>query len=67
MVRAVPTFLAIFAGALMLVALVAMTARNLQVAGMCFLSASLVIYIRERWYGSGRDDAGEENGGNSDA
>jgi Flp pilus assembly protein TadB len=65
MVRAVPTFLAIFAGALMLVALVAMTTRNLQVAGMCFLSASLVIYIRERWYGSGRDEAG--NGGNSDA
>jgi hypothetical protein len=51
MVRVVPTLLALFAAGLMLVALVAMTARNFQVAGMCFLSASLVIYIRARWYG----------------
>jgi hypothetical protein len=39
--------LAILAVALMLVALGAMTVGELGVAGVCFLSASIVIYLRE--------------------
>jgi len=44
---AVGTALAVFAVALLGVALYAMTAGSLTVAGMCFLSASIVIYLRE--------------------
>lgn len=47
MVEFVPTALAALAALLVGVALWAMTAGNLQVAGLCFLSASLVIYLRE--------------------
>jgi len=39
--------LTILAVALMLVALGAMTVGELGVAGVCFLSASIVIYLRE--------------------
>ena len=51
MVRLIPTALAVLAAALIGTALVAMTIRDLQVAGFCFLGASLVIYFRERRYG----------------
>ena len=47
MVALVPTALAVVAVALILVALAAMTIGDLQVAGLSFLSASLVIYLRE--------------------
>jgi len=52
MVEVIPTALAILAVTLIATALVAMTARSFQVAGFAFLSASLVIYIRESRYGS---------------
>ena len=42
-----PTVLAVGAVILMLVAVAAMAAGQLMAAGMSFLSASLVIYIRE--------------------
>ena len=51
MVRPVPIALAVLATALIGTALFAMTIRELQVAGLCFLSASLVIYFREKRYG----------------
>ena len=51
MVRLVPIALAVLATALIGTALLAMTIRELQVAGLCFLSASLVIYFREKRYG----------------
>ena len=51
MVRLIPTALAVLATALMGTALIMMTIRDLQVAGLCFLSASLVIYFREKRYG----------------
>lgn len=47
MTDVIPAVLALVAVGLMVVALLAMAARNLMVAGMCFLSASLVIYLRE--------------------
>ena len=47
MSRKVTLPLAILAVALMLVALGAMAAGELGVAGVCFLSASIVIYLRE--------------------
>jgi hypothetical protein len=40
---------AVLAVALFGVALLAMTARDLRVAGFCFLSAALVIYVRETY------------------
>lgn len=43
----VPTALALLAVALIVAALAAMAARNLMAAGFSFLSASLVIYLRE--------------------
>jgi len=52
MVELIPTALAVLAVALFATALLAMTVRNFQVAGFSFLSASLVIYIRETRYGS---------------
>ena len=39
--------LAVLAAALMLVAVGAMAAGELSIAGVCFLSASVVIYLRE--------------------
>ena len=51
MVELIPTALAVLAVALFATALLAMTVRNFQVAGFSFLSASLVIYIRETRYG----------------
>ena len=51
MVRPAPTALAVLATALIGTALFAMTIRELQIAGLCFLSASLVIYFREKRYG----------------
>jgi cell division protein ZapA (FtsZ GTPase activity inhibitor) len=45
-----PTALAVLAALLILAALVAMSARNLQIAGLSFLSASLVIYLRKTRY-----------------
>jgi hypothetical protein len=47
MSRKVTVALAILAVALMIVALGAMTIGELGVAGVCFLSASIVIYLRE--------------------
>lgn len=47
MVAHVPTSLAILAVALIGVALYAMTIDRLTVAGLSFLSASIVIYLRE--------------------
>jgi len=44
---AISTGLAVFAVALIGVALYGMAAGRLTVAGMCFLSASIVIYLRE--------------------
>jgi hypothetical protein len=53
MARFVPTVLAVLAGLLIVAALVAMSAENLQIAGLSFLSASLLIYLRSTRY---RDD-----------
>lgn len=47
MVNLVPTGLAVLTLVLFAGALLAMGAGRLTVAGMCFLSASLVIYFRE--------------------
>jgi uncharacterized membrane protein len=47
MADAVSTGMAVFAVVLIGVALYAMAVGSLTVAGMCFLSASLVIYLRE--------------------
>lgn len=41
------TGLALIAVVLTAVALLAMSAGNLQVAGFCFLSVSIVVYLRE--------------------
>jgi len=51
MVDVVPTGLAILAVSLFGVALGAMAFGDFQVAGFSFLSASLVIFIRESRYG----------------
>lgn len=45
---ALPTALAIVAVALFAIALAAMTVGSLATAGMSFLSASLVIFMREK-------------------
>lgn len=42
--------LAAIAVFLMATAVIAMTIRELRIAGFCFLSASLVIYIRETYF-----------------
>jgi len=47
MADAVSTGMAVFAVVLIGVALYAMAAGSYTVAGMCFLSASLLIYLRE--------------------
>lgn len=47
MVEVIPTVLAAVAVLLLATALLAMTAERMTVAGFCFLSASLVIYLRE--------------------
>ncbi|ESS06937.1 MAG: hypothetical protein A07HB70_00906 [uncultured archaeon A07HB70] len=49
MVDAPATAAAAVAVVLFGTALVAMTGREFQVAGFCFLSAALVIYVRERF------------------
>jgi uncharacterized membrane protein YjjP (DUF1212 family) len=49
----VPTVLALLIVALFGVALLLMTVGRLGVAGVTFLSASLLIYLRERWLGRG--------------
>jgi len=54
----VPTALAALVVVLFAVALVTMAADRLRVAGLCFLSASLLIYLRERWLRDWRGDAG---------
>jgi len=46
--RLIPTALAILAVALMVTALVLMTIGELAVAGVCFLSASVLLYFREQ-------------------
>jgi hypothetical protein len=53
MVNLPATAAAVFAAVLFGVALLAMTARDLRVAGFCFLSAALVIYVREQYLVSG--------------
>jgi len=53
MAELIPTALAVLAAALIATALVAMTVRNLRVAGFCFLCASLVIYFRDTRYRDG--------------
>ncbi|MDY6819520.1 MAG: hypothetical protein SVG88_12745 [Halobacteriales archaeon] len=47
MANVIQTVLAIIAAGLILAALVAMSARELLIAGLCFMSASLVIYFRQ--------------------
>jgi hypothetical protein len=47
MVNVLATALAVLAVVLFVVALFAMSAGNFRIAGACFLSASLVIYLRE--------------------
>jgi hypothetical protein len=54
----VPTALAALVVVLFAVALVTMAADRLRVAGLCFLSASLLIYLRERWVRGPNGDAG---------
>jgi hypothetical protein len=49
MVNVPATAAVVGAVALFGVALVAMAGRAFRVAGFCFLSASLVIYVRERF------------------
>ncbi|GAB3327419.1 MULTISPECIES: hypothetical protein [Haloplanus] len=49
----VPTVLAVLIVVLFGVALSLMTVGRLDVAGVTFLSASLLIYLRERWLGRG--------------
>ncbi len=61
MVRVLPTVMAVVAVGMMAVGLLGMTIGNLRAAGMSFLSASLIIYLRERRFGSrsGADTDGE--------
>lgn len=47
MVELIPTGLAVLAVALFAGAILAMSADRLTIAGLCFLSASIVIYFRE--------------------
>lgn len=47
MSRRVTLPLAVLAAALLLTAIGAMAAGELAIAGLCFLSASVVIYLRE--------------------
>lgn len=47
MVKLIPTGLAVLTLVLFAGALLAMSAGQLTVAGLCFLSASIVIYFRE--------------------
>ncbi|MFB6256007.1 MAG: hypothetical protein ABEH58_04640 [Haloplanus sp.] len=49
MPEAVPTILALLIVAVFAVALWLMAAGRLNVAGLSFLSASILIYLRERW------------------
>jgi membrane protein implicated in regulation of membrane protease activity len=49
MPEAVPTLLALSIVACFGAALWLMTAGRLSVAGLAFLSASILIYLRERW------------------
>jgi hypothetical protein len=49
----VPTVLAVLAVVLFVAALAAMAVGELLVAGLCFLSASVVIYFRETRAGAG--------------
>jgi hypothetical protein len=49
MVELIPTVSVAVIVALFAVALWTMTVGRLTVAGLCFLSASLTIYLRERW------------------
>ena len=49
MVNLPATGAAVLAAGLFGFALLAMTARDLRVAGFCFLSAALVIYVRETY------------------
>lgn len=47
MVQLLPTALAAVVVFLFVTGLVAMTVEELTIAGLCFLSASIVIYLRE--------------------
>jgi hypothetical protein len=49
MPRPIPAVLVAVTVSLFAAALWAMTTDRLTVAGLCFLSASLTIYLRERW------------------
>jgi len=53
MARVVPTALALLAALLIAAALFSMARRDLTVAGLSFLSASLVIYLRETRFADG--------------
>jgi hypothetical protein len=53
MPEAVPTALALVIVAAFAVALWLMTVGRLGAAGVTFLSASILIYLRERWLGRG--------------
>lgn len=47
--RLVPSLLALLAVALIVFAVAQMTAGDFSTAGVSFLAASLVIYVRETW------------------
>jgi hypothetical protein len=49
MVNVLAAAAAVFVVVLFAVALLAMAAGNFSVAGVMFLSASIVIYLREKW------------------
>lgn len=53
MARVAPTALALLAALLIAAALVSMASNDLRIAGLCFLSASLVIYLRETRFADG--------------
>lgn len=53
MARLAPTVLAVLAALLIAIALISMASRDLTAAGLSFLSASLVIYLRETRFGGG--------------
>jgi membrane protein implicated in regulation of membrane protease activity len=56
MPQTAPLVLAVGAGALMVLAVVLMTGGNLLAAGMSFLSASIVLYLRETQFKQGPAD-----------
>ncbi|MEF8841184.1 MAG: hypothetical protein V5A62_06105 [Haloarculaceae archaeon] len=53
MARVAPTALALLAALLIAAALASMASNDLRIAGLSFLSASLVIYLRETRFADG--------------